>query len=579
MRRVRRGEEPTTGWRTWSTGNRGGRALGAHIFCATALVRGWTSERRRSTGRIRQWTVLGLERGLDPSEGVQGPIEGRTVVRGHHARAQQRPARRHRRMHRDVDVDPRVVERLPQQGGPPVVLDQDRDDGRDDVALLLDDLEAQGPQAVAQVAGVVEHARHQLGALGGAHDAQRRQRRADGGGDSGRGEQEGPALETQEVDDLVRSGDEAAAAGQRLGERAHPQVDAVLHAEQLGGAGAARPEDARAVGLVNHEPRAVALGQVADRGQRRDVALHREDAVDHDQDAAAVARRALQLLFELVEAVVAERAQLGARQQAAVEDRGVVGRVGEHGVAGGQQRAERAEVGLVAGGEDERLLGAHPGGQLALELKVQGDGPVEQPRPGQPGAIALQRVARALLDALVAGEPEVVVGAEHHALGALHLDHGPGGPGQLAEVGQRARLADRAQERGAVEVAGLREDVDGGRHIGCAPPMSVEIRPVQTRRDRRAFVELPFGLYANDPVWIPPLRLERRLYLNRRFNPFLQRAEAQLFLAERDGRVVGRISAHVDPRFNEQHEAPWGWFGFLEVEDDAQALDALLDAA
>jgi GNAT superfamily N-acetyltransferase len=109
--------------------------------------------------------------------------------------------------------------------------------------------------------------------------------------------------------------------------------------------------------------------------------------------------------------------------------------------------------------------------------------------------------------------------------------------------------------------------------------MSVEIRPVQTRRDRRAFVELPFGLYANDPVWIPPLRLERRLYLNRRFNPFLQRGEAQLFLAERAGRVVGRISAHVDPRFNEQHEALWGWFGFLEVEDDAEALDALLDAA
>src|SRR3954451_18342120 len=109
--------------------------------------------------------------------------------------------------------------------------------------------------------------------------------------------------------------------------------------------------------------------------------------------------------------------------------------------------------------------------------------------------------------------------------------------------------------------------------------MSVEIRPDQTRRDRRAFVELPFGLYANDPVWIPPLRLERRLYFNPRFNPFLQRADVQLLLAERDGRVVGRISAHVDPRFNEQHEAPWGWFGFLEVEGDAEALDGLLDAA
>ncbi len=109
--------------------------------------------------------------------------------------------------------------------------------------------------------------------------------------------------------------------------------------------------------------------------------------------------------------------------------------------------------------------------------------------------------------------------------------------------------------------------------------MSVVIRPVESRRDRRAFVELPFRLYANDPTWIPPLRVERRLYLNRRFNPFLQRGDVQLFVAERGGRVVGRISAHVDPRFNEQHEAPWGWFGFLEVDDDAEALDALLSAA
>jgi GNAT superfamily N-acetyltransferase len=109
--------------------------------------------------------------------------------------------------------------------------------------------------------------------------------------------------------------------------------------------------------------------------------------------------------------------------------------------------------------------------------------------------------------------------------------------------------------------------------------VSLEVRPVQTRRDRRAFVGFPYRLYATDDTWIPPLRLERRLYLNRRFNPFLQRAEAQLFLAERDGRVVGRISAHVDPRFNDEHEARWGWFGFLDVEDDPEALDALLGAA
>ena len=166
-----------------------------------------------------------------------------------------------------------------------------------------------------------------------------------------------------------------------------------LDAEQLGGAGAARAEHAGAVGLVDHQARAVALAQLADLAQRRDVALHREDAVDDDQHAAAVVlRRAASIVLELVQAVVAERAQLGAREQAAVEDRGVVAGVDDHRVAGSEQRAERADVGLVAGREDERVLGVHPLGDLALELEVQRDRAVQQARAGQPGAVAVQRV-------------------------------------------------------------------------------------------------------------------------------------------------------------------------------------------
>ena len=184
--------------------------------------------------------------------------------------------------------------------------------------------------------------------------------------------------------------------GERLRERAHPQVDVVLDAEQLAGAGAAGAEHAGAVRLVDHQPRAVRLAQLDDPRQVGDVALHREDAVDDDEDAAAVVARALEHLLELVEAAVAERAQLRARQQAAVEDRGVVAGVGDHGVARAEERAERADVGLVAGREDDRLLGAHPLGELGLELEVQVDRAVEQPRAGQAGAVALERVARAL---------------------------------------------------------------------------------------------------------------------------------------------------------------------------------------
>jgi GNAT superfamily N-acetyltransferase len=78
---------------------------------------------------------------------------------------------------------------------------------------------------------------------------------------------------------------------------------------------------------------------------------------------------------------------------------------------------------------------------------------------------------------------------------------------------------------------------------------------------------------------VPPLRLERRLFLSPRGNAFFKHGEAELFLARRDGRVVGRVSAQVDRAFNDHHDNRWGMFGFLEVEDDQEALDALLAAA
>lgn len=108
---------------------------------------------------------------------------------------------------------------------------------------------------------------------------------------------------------------------------------------------------------------------------------------------------------------------------------------------------------------------------------------------------------------------------------------------------------------------------------------TVEIRPVRSRRDLREFIELPYRVHANHPRWVPPLRLERRLFLNRRLNAFFNHGEAEYFLARRDGRVVGRLSAHVDHAYNAYHSSRWGWFGFLELEDDEAVLPPLLDAA
>jgi GNAT superfamily N-acetyltransferase len=108
--------------------------------------------------------------------------------------------------------------------------------------------------------------------------------------------------------------------------------------------------------------------------------------------------------------------------------------------------------------------------------------------------------------------------------------------------------------------------------------MSVQITPVRGFGDLRRFVALPYRLHAGTP-WVPPLRLERYLFLNRKLNAFFTHGEAQYFLAARGGRVVGRISAHIDRAFNEYHSSRWGWFGFLEFEDDQEILDALLAAA
>jgi GNAT superfamily N-acetyltransferase len=109
--------------------------------------------------------------------------------------------------------------------------------------------------------------------------------------------------------------------------------------------------------------------------------------------------------------------------------------------------------------------------------------------------------------------------------------------------------------------------------------VSLEIRPVAGRRDLKRFIRLPFELYRNEPRWVPPLLMEVRKRLDRERNPFFKHAVAEYLLAWRDGRPVGRISAHIDRNFNEFQGNRWGLFGFFECEDDAASAGALLDAA
>ncbi len=109
------------------------------------------------------------------------------------------------------------------------------------------------------------------------------------------------------------------------------------------------------------------------------------------------------------------------------------------------------------------------------------------------------------------------------------------------------------------------------------------ITPVSSKADLKAFVDLPWRLYAHDPNWVPPLKSEVYGLLTPGKNPFFDHAEAQYFLARRGNKVVGRISAHFDKlalaQPVEQGMGPGtGNFGLFEAED-AETGAALIAAA
>ncbi|MFL6733135.1 MAG: N-acetyltransferase, partial [Sphingomicrobium sp.] len=106
----------------------------------------------------------------------------------------------------------------------------------------------------------------------------------------------------------------------------------------------------------------------------------------------------------------------------------------------------------------------------------------------------------------------------------------------------------------------------------------IVVRPVETAADRRAFVDLAWDVYSDDPAWIPPLKDEVHGLINPKKNPWFEHARAQLWLAERDGKVVGRISAQVDDLVLEHMGAGTGQWGMFEVLD-AQAAEILIATA
>ena len=106
----------------------------------------------------------------------------------------------------------------------------------------------------------------------------------------------------------------------------------------------------------------------------------------------------------------------------------------------------------------------------------------------------------------------------------------------------------------------------------------ITVRAATSWRDRRRFQRLPWTIYADDPNWVPPILSQERLLLGWGRHPFFNHAEMVTFLAERDGKVAGRIAVFVNDIHNAKYDEKRGFFGFFECVDDLAVARALFDA-
>lgn len=109
------------------------------------------------------------------------------------------------------------------------------------------------------------------------------------------------------------------------------------------------------------------------------------------------------------------------------------------------------------------------------------------------------------------------------------------------------------------------------------------VRPITSRADINAFVELAYRLNRDDPNWVAPLRSEVKATIDPKKNGWFSHAEAQLFVAEHGGKVVGRISAHIDRLALEMPPERGfgpgtGFWGLFEAKDEATAAALIAQA-
>lgn len=102
---------------------------------------------------------------------------------------------------------------------------------------------------------------------------------------------------------------------------------------------------------------------------------------------------------------------------------------------------------------------------------------------------------------------------------------------------------------------------------------------VSTKEEKKRFTNFIYPFYEGEEHWVPPLRMDQKKLIDTNKNPFYNNAEIALFLAEKDGKDVGRIAAIIDHRFNEFHGTKTGHFGFFESINDQHTTNLLFRVA
>ena len=107
----------------------------------------------------------------------------------------------------------------------------------------------------------------------------------------------------------------------------------------------------------------------------------------------------------------------------------------------------------------------------------------------------------------------------------------------------------------------------------------IVVREANSKKDRDLFLKVPFKTFEGCENFVPQLFFERNEHISPKKNPYFDHATVQLFIAERDGEIVGRISAQINDLHIERYKDATGHFGFIDAVDDQAVFKALLDTA